>query len=418
MKLATKLTIITLILGVAMFIFEALTKIPFYFAFFFFVAFVMAIVSACLEEKKLLPVILAVLSIVLIVVGFVVLSAIQPPKPAPAIQKNLTNSTPSQNVTPENPPVVQALTEMKAYFMDVGQADETLFKKGDTEILVDCGSSGNVNYLKSLGVTDIELLIKTHNHADHIGGCDNIINSFKVAEVWDWTTPVRTTKNLSDITLAVLHSGVGSDDQNANSVVTKISYGSIDFMMTGDCESSCESSISMSSFFSPSSEILKVGHHGSSTSTSQSFLNIVNPAVAIISAGLNNQYGHPTQTTLNKLANKQLYRTDLNGNIIVTTNGINYSVSTQKTATQTALTQTATQTAVAVASSVVASSLTEDTATTSGHKFYTSSYSTSKYYYCDTDSQWKTLSTKYLKVFNSEQELLKSYSRILHAPCK
>ena len=121
------------------------------------------------------------------------------------------------------------------------------------------------------------------------------------------------------------------DDANDNSVVLRMQVFNVTFLFTGDSESESEASI-LKAGFNVTSIILKVGHHGSRTATSSEYLDAVKPKVAVISVGQGNRYGHPHQETLNKLAamGVVVYRTDLNGTIVITTNGIYYSVKTEK----------------------------------------------------------------------------------------
>jgi competence protein ComEC len=121
---------------------------------------------------------------------------------------------------------------------------------------------------------------------------------------------------------------------NDNSVVVRATYGEVDFLFMGDCEADCEQDI-LNSGLLIDSEILKVGHHGSRTSTSLAFLSAVSPEIAVISVGENNRYGHPHQETLDKLSSNGIiyYRTDLHGTIIVETNGTSYWVITEREAT-------------------------------------------------------------------------------------
>jgi len=236
-------------------------------------------------------------------------------------------------------------------FIDVGQGDAILFEENGKYLLVDCGRSDTKigSYLTSKGVSTIDYLITTHPDADHIGGCDYVLGNYNVTNVWDNGQPADTVAYQNYIALAheknysVIYNGTLLDwnnvtvrilappepypmgNRNYNSIVAKVSYGSVDFMLTGDCTTECESRLSGNL----SSEILKVGHHGSKYSTSQDFLDRVDPEVAVISVGATNPYGHPSQEVLDRLAdnNIETHRTDLEGTIIVTTNGSTYSIS-------------------------------------------------------------------------------------------
>mgnify|MGYP000855193826 CR=1 FL=1 len=262
------------------------------------------------------------------------------------------------------PPPTQ---DIKVHFIDVGQADSIYIQLPDNnDILIDGGNAADgsnvVNYLRSQDVDDIELLIATHPHEDHIGGLPAILDAFFVVQIID-SGKTASTKTYSDYAAAVKAEGcpweedkgqtctwgnntsqilTGQEswkDINDYSVVSRLDCGDIEFLFTGDAETPAELNLKGDIF----AEILKVGHHGSNSSTSSGFLSRVNPEVAVISVGAGNAYGHPAAATLDKLqsAGVKVYRTDLNGNIIVTTDGKTYSVSTQKTSTSAPIVQPA-----------------------------------------------------------------------------
>ncbi len=184
---------------------------------------------------------------------------------------------------------------------------------------------------------------------------DYIINSFKVGKVFfpkqtsttntfkdfvnavknkglKLTTPtVGSTFKIGDATITILApNGTGYEDPNDYSIVVKVTFGSTSFLLTGDAEAVSESQM-LSNGLDLSATVLKVGHHGSRSSTGQSFLDKVNPKYAVISVGKGNSYGHPTQDTMNRLKAKGIpvYRTDENGTIVATSNGNEVSFSTK-----------------------------------------------------------------------------------------
>ncbi len=248
--------------------------------------------------------------------------------------------------------------ETKVHFIDVGQADSIYIQLPDhVDILIDGGNAGDgqtvVNYLQDQNADDIELLIATHPHEDHIGGLPAVFDAYKVEKVVDSgyfndtatcreyinkmmvegaesEEDNRQTFTWGNAALQILTANEAWDDCNDYSVVCRLDTGDIEFLFEGDAETSVEGILSGDI----SAEILKVGHHGSSSSSSASFLSRVSPKVAVISVGTGNSYGHPTAETLSKLqaAGATIYRTDLNGNIVVTTDGSTYSVSTSKIA--------------------------------------------------------------------------------------
>ena len=269
-----------------------------------------------------------------------------------ANEESVTEPEPEQISQPASGPVQGELT---VHYIDVGQGDAILIKLPSSNILIDGGNRGTttLNYLRNQGVKTLDLVIGSHPHADHIGGLINVFESITVKEVIDPGVPYTTktfedylltidrknikftegragmTRSLTDgATLKVLHPSSPSSNQvNDASVVTRLTFGEISFIFTGDAEQSSERQI-INRGYDLKGTILKAGHHGSNTSTTQAFLNAVSPEVAIIMCGANNSYGHPHQETLKRLADAKVdvYRTDINGTIIVTTDGKTYSV--------------------------------------------------------------------------------------------
>lgn len=240
---------------------------------------------------------------------------------------------------------------LKVHFIDVGQADSILIQSPDgTSVLVDAGNNedGNkiVSYLKAQGVKDLTAVVATHPHEDHIGGMDTVIKSFSVKQVY-MPNASATTKTFEDMIAAINASGAkriqakagvvldvpglfgvflapnGSsyDDLNNYSAVLRLTYGGTSFLLTGDAENISE--IEMLKNGNLQATLLKVGHHGSSSSTTDTFLKAVSPKYAVISVGKGNTYGHPTDETINRLtsAGVSIYRTDQSGTIIATSDG-------------------------------------------------------------------------------------------------
>jgi competence protein ComEC len=211
--------------------------------------------------------------------------------------------------------------------------------------------------LRKLGITRIDLLVATHPHSDHIGGMQTVLAAFPVSQVLDaglphpsliyehfletidrknipyWVAERGQTIDVDPALRVVVLSPPAQrigDDPNINSLVLRISYGTIDFLMTGDLGGEGENALTTSGY-PLDAEILKVGHHGSSSSTSPGFLARVRPEMGVIFVGEDNPYGHPHQETLDLLKESRvtLYRTDRDGTIVVQTDGMSYSVKTE-----------------------------------------------------------------------------------------
>jgi competence protein ComEC len=251
-------------------------------------------------------------------------------------------------------------------FIDVGQGDSIWLSTPDGwDILVDGGREGQgpalVSYLQSQGVTDIEVLILTHPHADHVGGLVAVLESLEVDQAltncYPYPTEIHQTFQELLLSKAIptscvrdgdtfawgayvsavawhppepLMSGTASDVNN-NSIALLVSYGAIDFLFTGDIQAEAEASI-LASEPDLDAEILKVPHHGSNTSSTTPFLTAVGPDLAVISVGAGNRFGLPSAEALQRLRNAgvTLYRTDFHGTILVETDGGTYWVDPQR----------------------------------------------------------------------------------------
>ncbi|MBN1044882.1 MBL fold metallo-hydrolase [Clostridium botulinum] len=253
---------------------------------------------------------------------------------------------------------VTSLNNMKVHYIDVGQGDSELIQIGDKNILIDAGCNDNkaLNYLKSIGVTNLDYVIATHPHEDHIGGMTNVINNFNVKEFYA-PKVTHTTRTFENMVKALQNKGlkitaptigdtltIGNatmqflapnsskyQDLNNYSIVCKLKYGNTSYLFTGDAESLSEGEI-LAKQLDIQADVLKLGHHGSHSSTSQAFLDKVNPRYAIVSCGKGNDYGHPHQETVDKLNKKgiEMLRTDVSGTIVSTSNGndISFNVNT------------------------------------------------------------------------------------------
>ena len=269
----------------------------------------------------------------------------------------------SENVVAQESPDINTNVvegqDVVVKFFDVGQADSIFVQSAGVNMLIDAGTNnmGNtvVQNLKDLGITNIDYLVGTHPHEDHIGGMDDVINNFEIGTIY--MPKVQTnTKTFEDVLDAisnkgltittpevgyvfevgntkceVMCAGTGTTEENSNlnlsSIVIRMVYGEESFLFMGDAEEKNETSRQW-----PQTTVLKVGHHGSDTSSSESFLNQVKPEISVISVGINNTYGHPKKTTLDKLnaLETSIYRTDQNGTITITCDGTNCVVTTEK----------------------------------------------------------------------------------------
>ena len=245
---------------------------------------------------------------------------------------------------------------LEVHFIDVGQGDAILVEDEDADMLIDAGNNDQAtvvtDYLKSEKITDLNYVIATHPHSDHVGGMDTVLDTIPAKRV---ILPAVTynTKTFDDV-LNVIGShkiktdiaNVGDkyhlgdavftilapnsstyDDLNNYSVVIKLTYGSISFLLAADAEDVSEDEM-LKSGIDLSANVLKIGHHGSGNSCTESFLNAVHPAFGVISVGKANEHGHPSAKVMNSMLNHhiQLYRTDDQGTIIFTTNGKNIAV--------------------------------------------------------------------------------------------
>lgn len=249
-------------------------------------------------------------------------------------------------------PVTDVSGELKVHFIDVGKADAILITQGDHAMLIDAGNAEDAetvsNYLLNQGISKLDYLIGTHPHEDHIGGLSYIINHFQngVLLMPEVENPSETA--LEDTLNAAASNGLtvnnpvvgqsfalgealctilgpmGSEENNINSysIVVRVDFGNTSFLFAGDAQTINETAM-IKAGENLKADVLKIGHHGSSGATSQAFLDAVKPIYGVISVGEENSYGLPAKTTLKRLADNgiELYRTDLNGTVVATSNG-------------------------------------------------------------------------------------------------
>ncbi len=261
-----------------------------------------------------------------------------------------TETTPTKEVSDPKQKSDQ-VPELKVHFIDVGQADCILIESEGKFMLVDGGNNEDKeiigDYLNKVGVTRLEYVVATHPHEDHIGSLDYVIESYEVSKIYA-AHKEHTSKTFRDFLEASILKGhtlkqpkVGSevmlgdctvtflapnkdyeDDLNNWSIGLKVTNGVHTFVMCGDAEAEAEADI-LANGVDLAADVLKLGHHGSSTSTSDAFLKAVSPKYAVISVGKDNSYGHPHKEILSKLKKEEIefFRTDEQGTIIATSDG-------------------------------------------------------------------------------------------------
>lgn len=248
--------------------------------------------------------------------------------------------------------------ELQIYFFNVGQADCILVRNDGKNMLIDAGDNEDgpllAEYIKQLGISRIDYLIGTHMHEDHLGGMDNIIKEFEIGSIYiPYTTNKSKRVFYEDVISEIEQKGLKIDYQekgnkfelgdadceiksidncdptsssniNSTSIVIQMEVNDNKYLFMADAEEDVESDNEIEW---EDIDVLKVGHHGSNTSSTEQFINTILPEIAIISVnGDNNSYGHPSEAVIERLEDKEceVYRTDRNGTILlINTNGTN-----------------------------------------------------------------------------------------------
>ena len=240
--------------------------------------------------------------------------------------------------------------KLNILFFDVGQADSELIIYDNKTMLIDAGNTKDgekiVNAIKTLGISKLDYVIGTHVHEDHIGGMSFIIDNFEIGEFYlPYNTQTTSSyyknllKSLANKNLSINETVIGDkielsniicevmsvrndEPENANesSIVLELTYGNKKYLFMGDAETKNEEERTWNDV-----DVLKVGHHGSNTSSSINFLNQVSPEIAIISVGAENSYGLPKEKIIDRLKKigTEIYRTDLDGTIQIISDGNN-----------------------------------------------------------------------------------------------
>lgn len=245
-------------------------------------------------------------------------------------------------------------------FIDVGQGNCTLVHLGDTAILVDSGEVGAaqtvINYIKNLGIDELDCVLVTHPHSDHMGAMTKILYEFKIKdlimpEIPEDIIPTNSTYekfltavsdnaenvipaeagmtySYGEMNLEILAPLHGYDNLNDMSAVSRLSYGETSVMFMGDASTAVEKEI-LNTDRDLSADIINIGHHGSKTASSQKWLEAVNPEFAVICCGSSNEYGHPHSVVTERLDNLgiEYYHTDLNGTVVFQSNSKEFTKS-------------------------------------------------------------------------------------------
>lgn len=249
--------------------------------------------------------------------------------------------------------------KIKIHYIDVDQGDSIFIElPNNTSMLIDAGETSKaqvvINYINALGYDKINYLIGTHPHSDHIGGLADIINNFEIGNIY-MPKAVSTSKTYENLLNTILQKKLkiitakagtnildveglkidiiapNSDsytDLNNYSAVVKIIYQNRKFLFMGDAETKSENEI----ISDVSADVIKIGHHGSNTSSGQIFVNRVKAKYVIVTVGANNKYDHPHESVMDRWKNvgATIYRTDLNGNIVVISDGNSLDINTSK----------------------------------------------------------------------------------------
>ena len=264
----------------------------------------------------------------------------------------------------DNIPAVTDPNYLTVHYIDVGQADAILVACGGEYMLIDAGEDDGddrvIHYLTDLGIDEIDLVVATHAHSDHIGEMGDVLNAIPAVEVWypEYRHGTKTeqrfltavdgcganlyepelgdTYDLGGATVTVLGPVKEYDDPNDMSIVVLVQFGDDRFLFTGDMENTDAAENDLVAYWGEEAlraDVLKVGHHGARTSTSYHFLRSVSPSYAVISVGEGNTYGHPTSETLNILGQAEVYvyRTDTMGTVVAVSDGQDIEFSWVKT---------------------------------------------------------------------------------------
>lgn len=274
-----------------------------------------------------------------------------------ALYVAVINGVPAGSEHPAPTPAAVLKEELHVMVIDADQGDSILVAFGaDETMLIDAGEAKDAKAIKEeldeRGISQIDILVATHPHADHIGGMAQIINDYEIGCIYlpDMQSDSKTYQNLRDtidarkIPIVEAFAGVTFDlgeaactivspaqdankDANNESVMLFLDYLDTEFLFTGDAEEWAEDQV-LGAGYNIDADVLKVAHHGSYTGTSETFLKAVSPDYAVISCGKDNKYGHPHDETLDLLGRYSIetLRTDISGDVLFKSDGNNIQI--------------------------------------------------------------------------------------------
>lgn len=297
------------------------------------------------QKKKSKKVVSSIVSLLIILSAFIYYQFGDGFEDTEIVQNNYSSK---DEVVTSN---VSVSSDLEIYFFDVGQADCIFVSNDGKNMLIDAGNNEDgkliVKELKDLGITTIDYLIGTHPHEDHIGGLDDVIDNFNIGTLFmpkrqtDTKTFEDVLDSVSNKNLKITTPSIGqtfylgealcevvsvksdAKETNDSSIVIELSFGDKKYLFTGDIEKEVEDECNWEDI-----DVLKVAHHGSRGSSSEAFLNVTEPEIAIISVGKDNTYNHPHEEALQRLENvdAKIYRTDESGTIYLKSNGFEVSI--------------------------------------------------------------------------------------------